>query len=46
MNVTLDKTDNVSAVLNVSIEENDYKPEVEKKLKEIYSNNIVRLKNL
>lgn len=33
MNVTLDKTDNVSAVLNVSIEENDYKPEVEKKLR-------------
>ena len=38
MNVTLDKTDNVSAVLNVSIEENDYKPEVEKKLKEIARN--------
>lgn len=38
MNVTLDKTDNVSAVLNVSIEENDYKPAVEKKLKEIARN--------
>jgi trigger factor len=34
----MDKTDNVSAVLNVSIEENDYKPEVDKKLKEIARN--------
>lgn len=34
----MDKIDNVSAKLNVSIVENDYKPEVEKKLKEIGRN--------
>lgn len=35
MNVTLDKTGNVTAKLTVSIEENDYKAKVEKRLKEI-----------
>ncbi|WP_302983425.1 trigger factor [uncultured Muribaculum sp.] len=35
MNVTLDKTGNVNAKLTVSIEENDYKAKVEKRLKEI-----------
>lgn len=35
MNVTLDKTGNVTAKLTVSIEENDYKEKVEKRLKEI-----------
>lgn len=29
MNVTIDMTDSVSAVLNVSIEEADYKPDLE-----------------
>lgn len=35
MNVSMEKTGNVSAVLTVSIEENDYKEKVEKELKEI-----------
>ena len=35
MNVLLDKTGNVTAKLTVSIEENDYKEKVEKRLKEI-----------
>ncbi len=35
MNVTLEKTSDVSAKLNVSIEENDYKDKVVKELKEI-----------
>ncbi len=35
MNVLLDKTGNVTATLTVSIEENDYKEKVEKRLKEI-----------
>ncbi|HRF67742.1 MAG TPA: trigger factor [Muribaculum sp.] len=35
MNVTLEKTSEVSAKLNVSIEENDYKDKVVKELKEI-----------
>lgn len=35
MNVTLDKKDNVSAVLTVNIQEQDYKDKVAKELKEI-----------
>ncbi len=35
MNVSIEKTTPVSAVLTVSIEENDYKDKVEKRLKEI-----------
>lgn len=35
MNVSMEKTGNVSARLTVSIEENDYKSKVEKQLKEI-----------
>ena len=35
MNVSIEKTGNVSAILTVSIEENDYKEKVTKELKEI-----------
>lgn len=35
MNVTMQKTDAVSARLTVNVEENDYKDTVVKKLKEI-----------
>ncbi|MCM1504437.1 MAG: trigger factor family protein [Muribaculum sp.] len=35
MNVSMEKTGNVSALLTVSIEENDYKDKVEKELKQI-----------
>ena len=35
MNVSIEKNNSVSAVLTVSIEENDYKGKVEKRLKEI-----------
>jgi len=34
MNVTLEKIDDVTAILNVAIEENDYQEKVTKELKE------------
>ena len=41
MNVTLDKTGNVSATLTVSIVENDYQEKVKKELKEIGKRHVI-----
>lgn len=35
MNVTMDKADNVNAIIAITVEENDYKPKVTKELKQV-----------